>query len=250
MPIQFASFLKVVVIADGENPQVRDLLDRIAAEKFEIELTQSYERDVYEDASVGAYVVMIDGENREPARALGRAIRETGNRTPLWALADSHRISDLAVFDLIGEVQGYIYLGQQTPAYYAKQVVASVVAYGTSLLPPFFGGLLAYDYEANIAFACPGHQGGQFFRKSPAGQIFFKHFGEAIFRNDLCNADVDLGDLLIHEGAAEQAQQHAAKVFGVYTLKGVDNEHLLKGNFPKKDPTYHHYQYMHTERSL
>ena len=36
--------------------------------------------------------------------------------------------------------------------------------------------------------------------KSPSGQLFFKHFGESIFRNDLCNADVDLGDLLIHEG--------------------------------------------------
>ena len=43
---------------------------------------------------------------------------------------------------------------------------------------------MAYDGEANIAFDCPGHQGGQFYRKSPAGQLFFKHFGESIFRND------------------------------------------------------------------
>ena len=28
---------------------------------------------------------------------------------------------------------------------------------------------MAYDEEANIAFDCPGHQGGQFYRKSPAG---------------------------------------------------------------------------------
>ena len=107
----------------------------------------------------------------------------------------------MAVLGLTGEVDGYIYLGQQTPAFYAKQVVASLVKYGMTLLPPFFGGLMAYDGEANIAFDCPGHQGGQFYRKSPAGQLFFKHFGESIFRNDLCNADVDLGDLLIHEGA-------------------------------------------------
>ena len=73
---------------------------------------------------------------------------------------------------------------------------------------------MAYDGEANIAFACPGHQGGQFYRKSAAGQLFFKHFGESIFRNDLCNADVDLGDLLIHEGAAADAQRYAAQVFG------------------------------------
>ena len=120
----------------------------------------------------------------------------------------------MAVLGLTGEVDGYIYLGQQTPAFYAKQVVASVLKYGRTLLPPFFGGLMAYDGEANIAFDCPGHQGGQFYRKSPAGQIFFKHFGESIFRNDLCNADVDLGDLLIHEGPAADAQRHAARVFG------------------------------------
>ena len=50
---------------------------------------------------------------------------------------------------MAGEVDGYIYLGQQTPAFYAKQVVASLVDYGMSLLPPFFGGLMAYDAEAN-----------------------------------------------------------------------------------------------------
>ena len=45
-------------------------------------------------------------------------------------------------------------LGQQTPAFYAKQVVASLTSYGMSLLPPFFGGLMAYDAEAKISFAC------------------------------------------------------------------------------------------------
>ncbi|KFK62035.1 hypothetical protein JS84_24145 [Vibrio vulnificus] len=42
---------------------------------------------------------------------------------------------------------------------------------------------------------------------------FYDFFGENLFRSDLCNADVDLGDLLIHEGSAHQAQAHAAKVF-------------------------------------
>ncbi|HXK21565.1 MAG TPA: ornithine decarboxylase [Myxococcota bacterium] len=214
IPLPFPKLLKIVAIVDPENAQTKDLLERIASEGYEVEVTDRFERDVSEDAAVGAYVALIDGERREKARALGRAVRECGFRTPLWALADSHRISDLGDFELLGEVQGYIYLGQQTPAYYAKQVIASLIDYGKSLLPPFFGGLVAYDAEANIAFDCPGHQGGQFYRKSPAGQLFFKHFGEGIFRNDLCNADVRLGDLLIHEGEAMRAQQHAAKVFG------------------------------------
>ena len=137
----------------------------------------------------------------------------------------------MAVLSLTGEVAGYIYLGQQSPAYYAKQVVASVIRYGRSLLPPFFGGLMAYDGEANIAFDCPGHQGGQFFRKSPAGQLFFKHFGERVFRNDLCNADVDLGDLLIHEGPAADAERFAASVFGAdqtyFVLNGTSTSNKI-----------------------
>ena len=140
----------------------------------------------------------------------------------------------MAVLGLTGEVDGYIYLGQQTPAFYAKQVVASVLKYGRTLLPPFFGGLMAYDGEANIAFDCPGHQGGQFYRKSPAGQIFFQHFGESIFRNDLCNADVDLGDLLIHEGPAADAQRHAARVFGAdktyFVLNGTSSSNKVVTN--------------------
>ena len=38
-------------------------------------------------------------------------------------------------------------------------------------------------------------------------------FGDRLFRSDLCNADVKLGDLLIHEGPAFYAQQHAARVY-------------------------------------
>ena len=214
IPIPFHKLLKVVALVDDKDPQVRALIERLSAERFEVEISERYDRDVSEDAEVGAYIASVDGERREPARKLAQAVREAGFRTPLWALADSSRIADLPVLGVAGDVDGYIYLGQQSPVFYAKQVIASITAYGMSLLPPFFGGLMAYDAEAKVSFACPGHQGGQFYRKSPAGQLFFKHFGEQIFRNDLCNADVELGDLLIHVGAAVEAQRHAARVFG------------------------------------
>lgn len=234
LPIPFHRLLKIVAIVDADNPHTRELLEYLTAEKFQIEITGSFIRDVSEDAEVGAYIALIDEERREQARELATSIRALGLQTPLWALADSHQISDLAVTGGLGEVNGYIYLGQQTPAYYAKQVIASLVRYGMSLLPPFFGGLVAYDTEANIAFDCPGHQGGQFYRKSPAGQLFFKHFGESIFRNDLCNADVDLGDLLIHEGAAAEAQRHAAEVFGAdqtyFVLNGTSTSNKVVTN--------------------
>ncbi len=231
LPIPFHKLLKVVALVDRQDPQTRDLLDQIAAEGFEIELSDRLDRDVSADAGVGAFIALVDGDRREQARRLVQAVRAFGLRMPFWALADSHRVSDVAVLGLTGEVEGYIYLGQQTPAFYAKQVVASVIKYGLSLLPPFFGGLMSYDAEANVAFACPGHQGGEFYRKSPAGQLFLKHFGERIFRNDLGNADVDLGDLLIHEGAAGLAQRQAARIFGAdrtyFVLNGTSTSNKI-----------------------
>jgi ornithine decarboxylase len=232
--IPFNHLLKIVAIVDEKNPQTRELLDHIAAENFEIEISDNFARDVSEDSEVGAYIAMVDGDRLQSARELALAVRRIGFQTPLWALADSRKLSDMAVLDLTGQVDGYIYLGQQTPAFYAKKVIASLMMYGRTLLPPFFGGMMAYDGEANIAFDCPGHQGGQFYRKSPAGQLFFKHFGESIFRNDLCNADVDLGDLLIHEGPAVEAQRYAAKVFGAdktyFVLNGTSTSNKIVAN--------------------
>lgn len=231
IPIPFQKLLKVVAIVDMENLETRTLLDHVREAGYTVEVRGTFARDVSEDADVGAYIAVVDGERLAAARKLALDVRALGFNTPLWALGDSHRISDLAVADGLGEVNGYIYLGQQTPAFYAKQVIGSIVRYGMSLLPPFFGGLAAYDAQANIAFDCPGHQGGQFFRKSPAGQLFFKSFGESIFRNDLCNADVNLGDLLIHEGAAADAQQHAAQVFGAdrtyFVLNGTSTSNKV-----------------------
>ena len=163
--VPFHRLLKIVAIVDSNDEQVMRLIEHIKAENFEVEISDSLERDVSEDASVGAYIASIDDSRLESARKFARSVRSIGFSTPLWALADSHQISDMAVFGLTGEVDGYIYLGQQTPAFYAKQVVASVLNYGRGLLPPFFGGLMAYDGEAHIAFDCPGHQGGQFYQQ-------------------------------------------------------------------------------------
>ncbi len=234
IPIPFNRLLKIVAIVDPTNAQSNELLACLTAEGFTVEICERYFRHVDEDTDVGAYIALVDGDRLEKARALARDVRARGFTTPLWVLADSHRISDLAVIGTLGEVDGYIYLGQQSSVFYAKQVISSLIKYGLSLLPPFFGGLMAYDAEANIAFDCPGHQGGQFYRKSPAGQLFFKHFGETIFRNDLCNADVDLGDLLIHEGSALRAQQHAAEVYGAdrtyFVLNGTSTSNKVVAN--------------------
>ncbi len=135
-PIPFHKLLRIVAIVDRDDEQTKQLLNHIEAENFQIEVDDSYERDISEDADVGAYIALVDGDRLERARKLARSVREIGFETPLWALADSHRISDLAVLSLTGEVDGYIYLGQQTPAFYAKQVIASLLKYGRTCYLP------------------------------------------------------------------------------------------------------------------
>lgn len=108
-----------------------------------------------------------------------------------------------------------------------SEIEKLVASYEDSILPPFFKALSDYVGDQNSQFDCPGHQGGQFFYKHPTGRAFYNFFGENIFRADLCNADVKLGDLLIHEGYAYDAQAHAAKVYNAdktyFVLNGTSS---------------------------
>ena len=126
----------------------------------------------------------------------------------------------LVVFDksvdispFIGKVERVIDGSTTNFDLYKRQIEAAAAKYEASMLPPFFQALANYVEDGNSQFDCPGHQGGQFFCKHPAGRAFYDFFGENVFRADLCNADVKLGDLLIHEGSAVEAQQHAAQVY-------------------------------------
>ncbi|MEQ9869831.1 ornithine decarboxylase [Pectobacterium odoriferum] len=117
---------------------------------------------------------------------------------------------------------------------HANVLERAAKAYQDAILPPFFDTLTKYVNMKNTTFACPGHQGGQFFRKHPAGRQFFEFYGENVFRSDICNADVKLGDLLIHEGAAKKAQKHAARVFNAdktyFVLNGTSSANKVVTN--------------------
>lgn len=114
---------------------------------------------------------------------------------------------------------------------YKRQIEAAADKYEESTLPPFFKALADYVEEGNSQFDCPGHQGGQFYCKHPAGRAFYDFYGENVFRSDLCNADVALGDLLIHEGPACAAQQHAAQVYNAdktyFVLNGTSSSNKV-----------------------
>lgn len=96
---------------------------------------------------------------------------------------------------------------------YNREIETAASQYEENVLPPFFKALSEYVESGNIQFDCPGHQGGQYFRKHPAGRYLYDFYGENIFRSDICNADVALGDLLIHEGPAKLASMNAARIY-------------------------------------
>lgn len=124
------------------------------------------------------------------------------------------RASEASVSDeLISKVYRVIDLNETDHDFYARQIESAAAHYEANVLPPFFRDLEKYVENGYSQFDCPGHQGGAFYRKHPAGRAFYDFFGENTFRADLCNADVALGDLLIHEGPACAAQKHAARVY-------------------------------------
>ena len=136
-------------------------------------------------------------------------ISDTKFGIAIFVLAETNDVSD--------EIKSKVYkvtdINEFNEELFSKELNRVADKYEEEMLPPFFNVLSEYSRRGNLQFACPGHQGGQYFVKHPAGRAMYEFFGENIFKSDICNADVDLGDLLIHEGPAMSAQTYAAKVY-------------------------------------
>ena len=149
-------------------------------------------------------------------------IRSFGIPVIVMVVDSSHNIS----FDM-ERISAVIDVTSNSIKDYKEEIEQIVSSYEALILPPFFKALADYVGDNNAQFDCPGHQGGQFFAKHPTGRAFYDFFGDHIFRADLCNADVKLGDLLIHEGYAHDAQAHAATVYNAdktyFVLNGTSS---------------------------
>lgn len=196
-----------IAFTDSVKPWIRSIEDRTCIPINETDFT-----------NIGAVVVsasemdVLDNEQ----------IRSFGIPAIVMVVDPSHTIS----FDMerIGAV---IDVTSNSINDYKGTIEQIVASYEALILPPFFKALSDYVGDNNAQFDCPGHQGGQFFAKHPTGRAFYDFFGEHIFRADLCNADVKLGDLLIHEGYAHDAQSHAAAVYNAdktyFVLNGTSS---------------------------
>ena len=164
----------------------------------------------------------------EDIKAVSKKIDDTGFNVPLFlALLPNEKIPE----GMLSKLAGVFQLGSGNRHYYGKQLTASADEYVEKLYPPFFKELRKYVNRGYVEFDCPGHQGGQFFAQHPLGREFFNFYGETIFRSDLCNADVKLGDLLIHEGAAAEAQKNAARIYNAdktyFVLNGTSTSNKV-----------------------
>ncbi|OFS53310.1 ornithine decarboxylase, partial [Haemophilus sp. HMSC066D03] len=150
---------------------------------------------------------------------------------PVFVVQTEEEQVDPKFYDAIYHIQD---LNGYDIKLYSRQIETAARLYEEKMLPPFFKMLSEYVEMGNIAFDCPGHQGGQYYRKHPAGRFLYDFYGENIFRSDICNADVKLGDLLIHEGAACDAQKYAAQVFNAdktyFVLNGTSSSNKVALN--------------------
>jgi ornithine decarboxylase len=158
-------------------------------------------------------------------------IQATNFGIPVFVVQTEEGQVDPKFYDAIYHIQD---LNGYDIKLYSRQIETAARLYEEKMLPPFFKMLSEYVEMGNIAFDCPGHQGGQYYRKHPAGRFLYDFYGENIFRSDICNADVKLGDLLIHEGAACDAQKYAAQVFNAdktyFVLNGTSSSNKVALN--------------------
>ena len=207
----------------------RELLSTVSTHREKVTLDSTDFTDV-------ATVVITTAESRSGILAL---LKRTGFHLPVFIFSQEPTdVPDGATAVISGKAQEFL------------ELESAASRYEENLLPPFFDTLSQYVEMGNSTFACPGHQHGAFFKKHPAGRQFYDFFGENVFRADMCNADVKLGDLLIHEGSAKHAQKFAAKVFNAdktyFVLNGtsaankvVTNALLTRGDLVLFDRNNH-----------
>jgi len=228
---------------DLEGLRVNEIIESIERMGFQVVKARRLEDAalaVQTDAAIGCMVVDWGKKGLEgKAASLINLMRSRGLDMPIVILVRRKRFEDIPV-EVLDFIDGYVFLAEETPQFIAKNLVSRLKQYAETLKTPFFGALVDYAEEGNQLWTCPGHNGGIFYSRSPIGRIFMEHLGEAIFRDDLDNSVLELGDLLTHEGPALKAQQEAATIFGAektyFVLNGTSaSNKIVLGNLVAED---------------
>ncbi|MBV8473632.1 MAG: amino acid decarboxylase [Hyphomicrobiales bacterium] len=211
--------------------QIIAAIERMGFQVVKARRLEDAEIAVQTDAAIGCMVVDWGKKGLEgKAASLISLMRKRGLEMPIVILVRRKRFEDIPV-EVLDFIDGYVFLAEETPEFIAKNLVSQLKQYAETLKTPFFGALVDYAEEGNQLWTCPGHNGGIFYSRSPIGRIFMEHLGEAVFRDDLDNSILELGDLLTHEGPALQAQKEAAAIFGAektyFVLNGTSTSNKV-----------------------
>ncbi|MGD0762522.1 MAG: Orn/Lys/Arg decarboxylase N-terminal domain-containing protein [Roseiarcus sp.] len=211
--------------------QIIAAIERMGFQVIKARRLEDAEIAVQTDAAIGCMVVDWGKKGLEgKAASLINLMRKRGLEMPIMILVRRKRFEDIPV-EVLDFIDGYVFLAEETPEFIAKNLVSRLKQYAETLKTPFFGALVDYAEEGNQLWTCPGHNGGIFYSRSPIGRIFVEHLGDAIFRDDLDNSILELGDLLTHEGPALQAQKEAAAIFGAektyFVLNGTSSSNKI-----------------------
>src|ERR1700760_2483371 len=211
--------------------QIIAAIDRMGFQVVRARRVDDAEIAVQTDAAIGCMVVDWGKKGLEgKAASLINLMRKRGLEMPIVILVRGKRFEDIPV-EVLDFIDGYVFLAEAAPEFIAKNLVSRLKQYAETLKTPFFGALVDYAEEGNQLWTCPGHNGGIFYNRSPIGRIFVEHLGEAVFRDDLDNSVLELGDLLTHEGPALKAQKEAAAIFGAektyFVLNGTSTSNKV-----------------------
>ncbi|ETI88911.1 MAG: Ornithine decarboxylase, partial [Negativicoccus succinicivorans DORA_17_25] len=147
------------LLSDREVLFLEDVIDN-----FEVDLTSAAVVIVTEDET-NCLQQFIDSALNIPMFVI-RTRR--GTQIPLDLLAAGVHVMDVNEFDR---------------DLFGRQIEQAAKDYEKGILPPFFREMTEYVGTGNMTLATPGHHGGQFFRKHPAGRALYDWFGENLFRS-------------------------------------------------------------------
>src|ERR1700730_13095361 len=211
--------------------QITAEIEKLGFKVVRARRVEDAEMAVQTDAAIGCMVVDWGKRGLEgKTAALINLMRRRGLELPIVILVRRKRLEDIPV-EVLDYIDGYIFLAEETPEFIARNLVSRLKQYAETLKTPFFGALVDYAERGNQLWTCPGHNGGIFYSRSPIGRIFVERLGQDIFRDDLDNSVLDLGDLLTHEGPALKAQKEAARIFGAektyFVLNGTSTSNKV-----------------------
>ncbi|NCW78732.1 MAG: lysine decarboxylase [Oxalobacteraceae bacterium] len=206
---------------------IRALADALEKEGMEVLGVTSYgdlSQFAQQQSRASAFILSIDDEEfgggtpeeteeaLKSLRAFVEEIRYKNAEIPLYLYGET-RTSRHIPNDILRELHGFIHMFEDTPEFVARHIIREARSYLDGLAPPFFRAMVHYAQDGSYSWHCPGHSGGVAFLKSPIGQMFHQFFGENMLRADVCNAVVELGQLLDHTGPVAASERNAARIF-------------------------------------